>query len=165
MAFSDITRHRRPLTLSSQVHRVSARVLGPHHPETLMRMAAVADSLSCAADAKRMLQECLELCESIMGPQHPDTLTVKFNLAKSCRDDDDYDRADALHSECWQVCRERLGEQHPDTIDSLEQMALVALDKTDYVRARALYDSALQLRRLVHGEKVSACFSYFSCAA
>jgi hypothetical protein len=34
-------------------------------------------------------------------------------------------------------------------------MALVALDKTDYVRARALYDSALQLRRLVHGEKVS----------
>ena len=148
------TRHRRLLTLSSQVHRLSARVLGPHHPDTLMRMAAVADSLSCAADAKRMLQDCLELCESIMGPQHPDTLTVKCNLAKSCRDDDDYDRADALHTECWQVCRERLGDEHPDTIDSLEQVALVALDKTDYVRARTLYDSALQLRRLVHGEKV-----------
>lgn len=127
-----------------------------------MRMDMVASSLSSSADAKRMHQECLDLCESIIGPHHPDTLTVKCNLARSCRDDDDYDRADILHRECWEACRDRLGDQHPDTIDSLEQMALVALDKTDYARARSLYDSALQLRRLVHGENVRSLFCFFS---
>ena len=119
-----------------------------------MRMDAVAGSLSCAADAKRMHEECLSLCESIIGMHHPDTLTVKSNVAACCRADDDYDRAEALHRECWQACRDSLGDHHPDTIDSLEQMALCALDKTDYALARALYDEALQARRLIHGEKV-----------
>ena len=138
----------------SQVHQISSRVLGPHHPDTLMRMDAVAGSLG-TADAKKMLEECLGLCESVIGLHHPDTLTVKTNLAKCCRDDDDYDRAEALHRECWQVCRESLGDRHPDTIDSLEHIALCALDKTDYTRARALYEEALQSRQQVHGEKVS----------
>jgi hypothetical protein len=119
-----------------------------------MRMDAVAGSLG-TADAKKMLEECLALCESVIGLQHPDTLTVKTNLAKCCRDDDDYDRAEALHRECWQVCRDSLGDQHPDTLDSLEHIALCALDKTDYTRARALYEEALQSRQQIHGEKVS----------
>ena len=117
-------------------------------------MDAVAGSLTNTAGAKNMLEACLALCESIIGLHHPDTLSVKTNLANRCRDDDDYDRAEALHTECWQVCLESLGDHHPDTIDSLENVALCALDKTDYVRARALYDQALQFRRQVHGEKV-----------
>ena len=124
-----------------------------------MRMDAVADSLSSIADAKKMHEECLALCESIMGAHHPDSLAVKSNLATCCRDDDDYDRAETLHKECWDVCREKLGERHPDTMDSLEQIALCALDKCDYVRAAALYDEAFQARRLVHGEKVRCCGS------
>jgi tetratricopeptide (TPR) repeat protein len=63
---------------------IRRRVLGAEHPETLMSMIELAetlDDLRRYTEAERLYREIIVVESRVLGPEHPDTANAKYNLA------------------------------------------------------------------------------------
>ena len=63
-------------------------MLGPEHPDTLISMNNLADTMRAQGDlagARKLQEETLRIQSRVLGPEHPDTLTSMNNLAETLR--------------------------------------------------------------------------------
>ncbi|WP_344599441.1 tetratricopeptide repeat protein [Streptomyces glaucus] len=131
------------------VLRLSSRIHGPDHPDTLSARHNLAVSYSAAGrvqDALDLRERVLADRERVLGPDHPDTLSARHNLAASYsvagRAQEALDLGERVLAD-----RERvLGLDHPDTLTARHNLA------TSYGDAGRVQD-ALDLRERVLADR------------
>ena len=75
------------------------RILGPHHPRTLItrnNLAVAYQTADRLDEAITLYEQTLEGSTRILGPHHPDTLTSRNNLAVAYRAAGRAEEAEAL---------------------------------------------------------------------
>ncbi|KFA68627.1 hypothetical protein S40285_09472, partial [Stachybotrys chlorohalonatus IBT 40285] len=83
-----------------QTLKLSEKVLGQEHPDTLTSMSNLANTLRNQgkyAEAEQMHRQTLKLREKVLGQEHPDTLTSMSNLANTLRNQGKYAEAEQMH--------------------------------------------------------------------
>jgi tetratricopeptide (TPR) repeat protein len=93
--------------------------LGPSHPETLYirdNLAAAYHNVGRTAEAIKLQEATLKLCEAKLGHDHPDTLASRSSLAEEYHDAGRVTEAIRLHEATLELSEAKLRHDHPDTL-------------------------------------------------
>lgn len=63
-----------------------------------------------------LLETVAEVAEFTLGPQHPSTLAAQYELAVSCEQNLQYERAADISEKIWTTAKLVLGKDHPTTL-------------------------------------------------
>ncbi len=100
----------------------------------------------------RLLQACLEICDSVLGPDHPDTAVAQVNLAALHDNASSGDpRAEALLLRALAVRSHCFGEEDPATMAAQGRLGMVLAGRGDLERAIPLMEEALAARERRQG--------------
>jgi tetratricopeptide (TPR) repeat protein len=130
------------------------RVLGPEHPNTVISMNDLAETLRAQGDlagARKLHEEVLAICRRVLGLDHANTLTSMNNLASMLQAQGDMAGARKLHEETLGVRLCLLGSEHPDTLQSMHNLASTLYAQGHLQAARKLFEEVLAIRRRVLG--------------
>jgi tetratricopeptide (TPR) repeat protein len=125
-------------------------VLGPEHPETLISMENLAQSLlgeGKYAQAEALSSQVLDLERRVSGPQHVFTLIAIDNLANSFSARSKFAQAEALYGSALEVSRRAFGPEHPYTLTVLSDVAFMYQRRGKYALAEVYATQALAGRR------------------
>jgi tetratricopeptide (TPR) repeat protein len=125
--------------------RVTERILGPKHPDTLASMNNLALVLSNQGkyeQAEEMHRRKLELSETVVGKEHEQP-------RHSAEISGEVSRSGADVSERTRSEREVLGKEHPHTLASMHNLALVLRDQGKYPEAEQMYRRVVEVRERV----------------
>ena len=138
-----------------RVLKISKRVLGEEHPDTLMSMNNLAGTLSAQGDLRgaRLLQEkVLQISKRILGEEHTNTLMSMNNLAGTLSHQGDLDGARYLQERVLEIIGRR-GEEHPNTLASMNNLAGTLSAQGDLSGARQLQEKVLEISKRILGEE------------
>ena len=138
------------LGMSEEVLRLRREKLGADHPDTLIAMAALAESYSNTGrleEALGMREEVLRLVHEKLGADHPTTLIVMNNLANSYGQVVRPEEALRMREEVLRLSREKLGADHPDTLMAMHNLASSYSDAARLEEALGMRGEVLRLRR------------------
>ena len=130
------------------------RVLGPHHPDTLVARSNLAYLYAMQGDEARALplnERNLADYERVHGPDHPHTLNGRANLASSYRAAGDYVRASELHEQSVTDFSHVYGLRHGETITARSNLAYSIQLAGDHARAIELHRQVLADRENLYG--------------
>lgn len=100
----------------------------------------------------RLLQACLEICESVLGPDHPDTAVALLNLAAMYDNAANGDpRAEALLLRALALRRSVFGDEDPATMAAQARLGMVLAGRGERERAIPLLEEALAARERRQG--------------
>jgi tetratricopeptide (TPR) repeat protein len=139
-----------------QTLQLKETVLGKEHPDTLMSMNNLAESLRQQgkyADAEAMHRQTLQLKETVLGKDHPRTLMSMMNLANSLLQQGKFVEAEVMHRQTLQLKETVLGKEHPDTLDSMNNLAISLRQQGKYAEAEVIDRQTLQLKETVYGKE------------
>jgi tetratricopeptide (TPR) repeat protein len=139
----------------------SMRILGPQHPNTLMAMGLLAETLRAQGDLERaraQQERVLSGIQRVLGKEHRATLTAMNNLALTLKEQGDLAGARAQEERALEGSRRVLGEKHPDTLRVMGNLAETLREQGDLVGARAQQEQVLEGSRQVLGEEHPATF-------
>ncbi|RYP18335.1 hypothetical protein DL767_009855 [Monosporascus sp. MG133] len=145
---------------AEQMHRQTSElretVLGRKHPDTLMSMDGLAESLRGQGkykEAEQMHRQVLELRETVLGREHPDTLTSMNNLALVLISQGKCKEAEPMHRQILKLREAFLGRKHPDTFISMDGLAESLRGQGKYKEAEQMHRQVLELRETVLGRE------------
>jgi hypothetical protein len=130
------------------------RVLGLDHPDTLISMSNLAETLRAQGDlagASELQKETLDISRRVLGPEHPNTLISMSNLAETLRAQGDLAWASELEKETLDISRQVLGPEHANTLSSMSSLAGILSAQGDLPAAGKLHEDTLGIRRRVLG--------------
>jgi Tfp pilus assembly protein PilF len=117
-------------------------------------------------EAKKMLQQTLQLKEKVLGTEHPSTLHSMNNLAVVLDNQGKYVEAEQMHRQTLQLREKVLGAEHPDTLVSMNNLASVLGDQGKYAEAEQMHRQTLQLReKLLGTEHLDTLHSMYNLAS
>lgn len=100
----------------------------------------------------RLLQACLEICESVLGPDHPDTAVAQLNLAALHDNTASGDaRAETLLLSARAVRSRCFGDEDPATMAAQGRLGMVLAGRGELERAIPLLEEALASREQRQG--------------
>lgn len=119
----------------------------------LARSRQTEDSVGECQQARRLNEETLSRCRSILGDDHPDTLGFASDLAFNLRALGQLEEARELDEDTLDRRRSMLGDDHPDTLASASNLAVSLHALGELERARELNEDTLCRRRHVLGDR------------
>ncbi|MCH8275229.1 MAG: tetratricopeptide repeat protein [Armatimonadetes bacterium] len=134
----------------------SLDLFGPEDERTMSAMARFALFLferGLYQDAKRLMEDALQLRQQQLGGEHPDTLSSMNNLGVLYGAMGRYADAETLCKKTLQLRQQQLGDEHPDTLSSMNNLAELYDATGRYGEAEPLFEETLRLRRKVLGEE------------
>ncbi len=130
----------------------SLDLFGPEDERTMSAMARFALFLferGLYQDAKRLMEDALQLRQQQLGGEHPDTLSSMNNLGVLYGAMGRYADAETLCKKTLQLRQQQLGDEHPDTLSSMNNLAELYDATGRYGEAEPLFEETLRLRRKV----------------
>jgi len=100
-------------------------------------------------EARRQLEQALDLCRKVLGGENPQTLRTAVKLGQLTDFLGKYAEAEALLSQTLEVERRVLGAEHPTTLISMTNLSRVYLGRGKYAQAEALYRQIVEIRSRV----------------
>ena len=102
-------------------------------------------------EARRQLEQALDLCRKVLGGENPQTLRTAVKLGQLTDSLGKYAEAEALLSQTLEVERRVLGPENPDTLACMSSLCRVFSDQGKDAQAEALYKETIELQRRVLG--------------
>jgi tetratricopeptide (TPR) repeat protein len=102
--------------------RVEARLLGPEHPDTLISMNNLAETMKAQGDlasARQLHEQLLDISRRVLGQEHPATLNSMNNLAATMNAQGDLAGARKLKEQVLEVSQQVRGQDDPFTLREL----------------------------------------------
>ncbi|KAL2199556.1 hypothetical protein P885DRAFT_29928, partial [Corynascus similis CBS 632.67] len=134
--------------------QTQTQVLGVEHPETLVSMNNLANTLDSQGkyeEAEALYLQTLKLQTQVLGAKHPETLISMNNLANTLYNQGKYEEAEALYRQTLKLQTQVLGAEHPHTLLSMIGLANTLDSQGKYEEAEALYRQTLKLQTQVLG--------------
>lgn len=141
LPLSPLLPHLREVVTRERRQRPEAEVLWP-----ALGIGRLIEGLEGDEDS-RLLQACLEICETALGPDHPDTAMALLNLAALYDSTSNGDpRAEALLLRALAVRRHCFGEEDTATLAVQARLGMVLAGRGERERAIPLLEQALAAR-------------------
>jgi hypothetical protein len=107
--------------------------------------------LGAYAEARRLFERALAICETGLGPSHPSTNMTRENLARVCLAQGAFAEALVLSEAALAANEKVLGVDHPDT-ESSARVTVAALDELGRVDEAAALRTryGIEARRAFH---------------
>jgi Tetratricopeptide repeat len=118
----------------------------------LARSRQAEDSVGECRQARKLTEDTLSRCRSILGDDHPDTLRFASDLAFNLRASGQLEKARELDEDTLDRRRNILGDDHPDTLISANNLAVDLTQLGKHQQARVLGEDTLRRRRRVLGD-------------
>ena len=141
-----------PITAEEFVRRGSA-LLQTLDGQPLMQarileaMGRVYVTMARYPDARRALEQSLDLRLARLGPDHVEVAGSLFYLGEVLRRSGEYRKADSVTRRALAIRTAALGPRHPLTADALAQLAGIAVYLSDFPGAERMSRQALEIRR------------------
>jgi tetratricopeptide (TPR) repeat protein len=142
--------------LQEKVLKISKRVLGEEHPDTLMTMHNLANTLSAQGDLSGALglrEKVVEISKRSLGEEDRRTLASMNNLSQTLSAQGDLEGARRIQEKVLEIIRRIQGEEHPDTLMSMDNLAVTLSAQGDLSGARRIQEKVLEIRRRIQGEE------------
>jgi tetratricopeptide (TPR) repeat protein len=133
--------------LEEEALDASLRRLGDEHPDTLLVMDDLAQTMFAQGDlagARELFEQVVETSRRVWGAEHPDTLSAMSSLAVTIHQQGDLPRARELQEEVLEAFRLVLGAEHPYTLRTMGNLALTLSAQGDLAGARELHAQVLE---------------------
>jgi tetratricopeptide (TPR) repeat protein len=137
-----------------QVLKIRKQVLGPEHPQTLTRMAALALTYWSQGRWKRaekLAVEVLSIRKRVLGPDHPDTLDSMASLAATYWSQGRWKDAEILMLQVMERSKQVLGPEHPDTLLSMANLASIYWNQGQQKKAEELQVQVTEMQEKLLG--------------
>ena len=154
-------------------YKIRHRLLGDEHPDTLTSMNNLAEILRAQNkldDARKILEQVLEISRRILGDEHPHTFKSMNNLSLIYQALGDSDGARKIQEQVLEISRRILGDEHPDTLKAMDNFAGTLQAQEDFDGARKIQEQVLEISRRILGNEhpdtsISACNLFFTYKA
>jgi eukaryotic-like serine/threonine-protein kinase len=113
------------------------------------------DDLGMYPEARKQLEQAVQLETRALGPKDPKTLHSLGLLGYVVYQQGDMTKAETLLTQLLEDDRRVLGPEHPDTLRAAKSLATVYLAEAKYPQAQALDEQALEVDRRVWGPENS----------
>ena len=136
--------------------RISQKLLGDEHPDTLTSMGNLASTLKAQGDlarAREQMEQVLEIHRRILGDEDPDMLISMANLAQALYAQGDLAGARERQEQVLEIRQRVLGDEHPDTLISMNNLAGTLYAQGDLARACEQMEQVLEIRQRVLGDE------------
>jgi tetratricopeptide (TPR) repeat protein len=124
--------------------------LPPDHPDTLMSMSNVGETLLALgryAEAVGRLEETLKRRKTQLSPEHQETLQSMSILATCYRCLGRHDEALQLIDQALALQKDKLGPDHRDTLQCMHNLACIRFARGEHTDALKLYNETLAQRK------------------
>jgi len=108
-------------------------------------------AIATYAEARRLTERALAICEKVLDREHTDTATCLNNLALLLQVQGDLAGARPLFGRALAIREKALGPEHPHTVLILNNLASLLVNQGDFAGARPLLERALAIREKVLG--------------
>jgi tetratricopeptide (TPR) repeat protein len=115
-------------------------------------IGATYSDLGLYAEARKQLEQALDLDRQTLGPAHPKTLQTMLSLEKAEESQGQYAVAELLGQQLLQTSQRVLGPENPDTLKAMNRLTSVYDDEGKDLQAEPLAQQALETSRRVLGE-------------
>ena len=135
------------------------RGLGEEHPDTLISMNNLAETLRAIGEfkaARKLHEDTLKVRQRVLGQEHQDTLTSMSNLAGTLKALGEAKEAKNLLEAALKASQRTLGKEHPDTLTYMNNLAATLRVLGEGKEARNLHEHVLKGRQRSLGEKHSS---------
>ncbi len=135
-------------------HAIRARLLGPHHPDTLEALIGVGISSMLQGrnlHSAKLYEEILPICKATFGPDAPQTLQCMNNLAMNLYELEKFDAAVHMHQEVLAISKVKYGPDARATLRTMINLANVYHSLVLYDDARKLREETLALCKAKYG--------------
>jgi tetratricopeptide (TPR) repeat protein len=105
------------------------------------------------SEARKLLEETLELNRRLGPPAYPARISIMGELGRVLYRLGRYEEARSLYEEAIQLCRRVIGPKHPDNVLLIGELGRVLYSLGRHGEACNLYEEAIQLSRGVNGPK------------
>ena len=142
--------------LFKQVMRISKRVLGEEHPDTLTSIANLASTYRNQGrwkEAEELFVQVIEISKRVLGEKHSFTLTNIAALALTYCYQRRWKEAEELFKQVMKINKRILGEEHPDTLSSIANLASIYRDQERWKEAEELFVQVMKISKRVLGEE------------
>jgi len=102
-------------------------------------------NLARFAEADRLHQQVLQMCEQIIGMEHPLVIEALNGLARTCKEQGNYAEAESLVQRALWVSERIFGDTHPKVAGTLNNLAVLYMEQGKYAQAEPLHWRALQI--------------------
>jgi eukaryotic-like serine/threonine-protein kinase len=145
------------LKVRTALDRAAERITGKFNGQPELE-ASIRDTigetyldLGLYPEARKQLEQAVDLYRRASGAEHPDTLRAMCDLGGIALLQGRYPEAEALLSQALQTQRRVLGAQHPDTLDSAANLAALYINEGKYPQAEALENEVVEANKRVRG--------------
>lgn len=145
------------LKVRTALDRAAARILGrfDRQPEVEAAIRYTIGQtyieLGLYADARKQLEQALDLQRRVLGAENPKTLSTIGRLGQTAFLQGKYPEAEALLGQALEVQRRVLGSEHPDTLNSMGQLGNVYYWEGKYAQSETIISQSLEIRRRIFG--------------
>lgn len=141
---------------SMEAQRMSKKLRGKEHPETLASMsnlASVLHSQGKYVEAEEMFRQVLNLEEKLMRKEHPSKLIIISNLALTLTYQGKYVEAEEMNRQILKLKEMVMGKEHRSTLMSMGNLVSVLCCQGKYVEAEEMSRQLLRLEEKVVGKE------------
>jgi tetratricopeptide (TPR) repeat protein/Cdc6-like AAA superfamily ATPase len=149
-------RHDERAELGVKEVKMSKKVLGEEHPDTLISMNNLASTYREQGrwkEAEELGQQVLEIRKRVLGEEHPHTMISMGNLASTYREQGRWKEAEELGQQVLEIRKRVLGEEHPHTMISMGNLASAYTNQGRWKEAGELGQQVLEIQKRVLGEE------------
>ena len=149
-------RSKKAEELFKQVMKISKRVLGQEHPDTLTSIVNLASTYRNQGrwkEAEELFEQVIEISKRVLGEEHPSTLISIANLASIYLDQGRSREAEELNMQVMEMKKRVLGEEHPSTLASIANLASIYLKQGRWKEAEELFEQVTEISKRVLGEE------------
>ena len=104
-------------------------------------------------EARKQLEQALDLDRRTLGPANPKTLQTMLSLEKTEESQGQYAEAEQLGQQLLQTSQRVLGPEHPNTLKAMNRLTSVYDDEGKDLQAEPLAEQALAVSRRVLGDE------------
>ncbi|PTB43606.1 hypothetical protein M441DRAFT_56598 [Trichoderma asperellum CBS 433.97] len=140
--------------LRLQVIKISTRVLGAEHPNTLTSMGNLASTYWNQGrwkDAEELEVQVMEISKRVLGAEHPDTVASMGNLASTYWNQGRWKDAEELEVQVMGTSKRVLGAEHPHTLTSMGNLASTYRKQGRWKEAEDLEVQVMEISKRVLG--------------
>ncbi len=119
----------------------------------MLTMGRVYRQLGLYDQALPLLEEGLEIQQSLLGDEHLDTGFALDLLANLYHDQGDYERAEPLFRRALEIRQQALGDEHPSVAAGLNNLAFLHRTRGDNDSAEPLFLRALSIQEKAYGQR------------
>lgn len=120
---------------------------------SLERLAWFYQDIGNFANARKLLQQALEVTINELGENHYNYTTSLHNLAVCCIKLGDYTQAIESFKQILDIQKVTVGDKHPDYAHTLNALAESYYGIGDYIQAIEMYEQAIDIQKITIGDK------------